>query len=205
MDGAVGSLAVFGIFVMPVLGWVVVRYLAHRERMELIRHGMAPTVKMRGRDWRPADVPRPGTAMPGGADPNGKRKSCDPDYSAAGQRIVLHKGIRLTFIGLALTIGLSFIGYHDDGGLWPSIRPGPWLLGGLIPTFIGLAQVLSAVLAGATLADGSGWRPPEPPFAEPPFTPPPSYGSAPTYDSSYTYRPGGTQELRPPSPPPERR
>jgi hypothetical protein len=193
MDGMVAFLAVFGIFVLPILGWIVVRYLAHRERMEMIRHGMAPAGKVRGREWRRAEMPE--APMPG--RPASDRKSCETDYSLAGQRIALHRGIRLTFIGLAITIGLSFIGYRDDGGVLPSIHPGPWLLGGLIPTFIGVAQVLSAVLAGATLGgEPSGWQPSERPSVEPP---PPSYGS------SYTYRPGDTQELRPPSSPPDRR
>ena len=56
----------------------------------------------------------------------------------------LRKGIMTTFIGVALLIGLSFIGYRD--GTW---IPGPWLLGGLIPMFVGLAQVIGALLAGA--------------------------------------------------------
>jgi hypothetical protein len=42
-------------------------------------------------------------------------------------------------IGLALLTGLSFIGYHNHGRAFgaPTIEPGPWLLGGLIPTFVG--------------------------------------------------------------------
>jgi hypothetical protein len=204
-DGPIAALAIFGIFVMPVLGFIVVRYLAHRERMEMIRNGMAPVGRMRGRDWRNAGMPGPGLGMPPPQATVRSGKSCEPDFSAAGQRIVLQKGIRLTFIGLALTIGLSFIGY-SDGPIGPMWHPGPWLLGGLIPLCIGLAQVVSAWLSGAIPLPYPQQAPPgPPPFVDPPFAPPPSYGVPPTYDASYTYRPGDTQELRPPPAPPERR
>ena len=63
-DGPIAALAIFGIFVMPVLGFIVVRYLAHRERMEMIRNGMAPVGRMRGRDWRNAGMPGP-AVLPG--------------------------------------------------------------------------------------------------------------------------------------------
>ncbi|MBC7544350.1 MAG: hypothetical protein H7338_16640 [Candidatus Sericytochromatia bacterium] len=47
----------------------------------------------------------------------------------------LEAALTTTGIGLALTIGLAFIGL------------GPWLLGGLIPLFIGLARLLAILLA----------------------------------------------------------
>lgn len=204
-DGAVAGLAIFGIFVMPVAGWIVVRYLSHRERMEMIRHGIAPNVKMRGSDWRNAAMSGPDVGLDPGAN-RGRRN--EPDFTLAGQQIELRKGIRLTCIGFALTLGLSFIGYSSNDG--PTIHPGPWLLGGLIPMFIGLAQVASVLLSRGLAGGSFGPRGPMPqaPFVEPPFAAPPpssSYGVPPTYDSSYTYRPGDTQELRPPPAPPERR
>jgi hypothetical protein len=116
--GGVAALAVFGIFILPVVGWIVVRYLAHRERMEMIRNGITPPPgRMRGREWRNSQNfgPPPGMPnMPNMPGPAMSKKSCDDDdFSLAAQRIVLRRGIRLTFIGLALTIGLSFIGYAD--------------------------------------------------------------------------------------------
>jgi hypothetical protein len=209
--GGVAALAVFGIFILPVVGWIVVRYLAHRERMEMIRNGITPPPgRTRGREWQSSQNfgPPPGMPnMPNMPGPAANKKSCDDDdFSLAAQRIVLRRGIRLTFIGLALTIGLSFIGYAD-GPLGPAWHPGPWLLGGLIPLFIGLSQVTSAILAGATLGPTMYGPGPGAPFPDPPFKapPPPFGGPPPTYDSSYTYRPGDAQELRPPTPPPERR
>lgn len=210
-EAVLAALAIVGIFIAPVVGFVVIRYLAHRERMEMIRHGIVPPVRMRGRDWRRAAESEFAAGMPGmppgfAAQPPKapSRKSCEPDFSVAGQRVVLQKGVRLAFIGLALTIGLSFIGFHDDG-----FRPGPWLLGGLIPMFVGLAQIVSAMLGGATFGPayglGYGQQPHrDVPFVEPPFAPPP-HAAPPTYDASYTYRPGDTQELRPPPMPPDRR
>jgi hypothetical protein len=210
--GWVAFLAVFGIFILPVAGWIIVRYLAHRERMEMIRNGITPPGGMRGRDWRASrNFGAPGMPnmpnMPNMPGPATNKKSCDEDdFSLAAQRIVLRRGIRLSFIGLALTIGMSFTGY-SDGPMGPMWHPGPQLLFGLIPMFIGLSQITSAMLAGATLGPATYGPGPGAPFPGPPFnTPPPPFGGPPpTYDSSYTYRPGDAQELRPPTPPPERR
>jgi hypothetical protein len=58
---------------------------------------------------------------------------------AAGSRLTGRslESILITIaIGLALTVGMSFIGF------------GPWLLAGLIPMFIGLARLLALLLQG---------------------------------------------------------
>jgi hypothetical protein len=164
---------------LPVAAFVFSRVLSHRERMAMIAHGIAP-----------------GTAdrMPPGLKPSG-------DASENAQ-VTLKKGIRLAFIGLAITIGLSFLGFHGDG-VW---QPGPWLLAGLMPLFIGIAQVLIALISGATFGPNFS-RPQGPasqpaPFAPPPTEPPPA--NPISFDSPYTYRPGTTEQLRPPSTPPER-
>jgi hypothetical protein len=203
----VAAIAVFGIFVMPILGWVIVRYLRHVEHLAMIRAGMQPPIKG-VRDWRTVPPPQnmPGMPIPPTPPYTGRRRGCEPDFSAVGQQIALQKGIKLTFIGMALTLGLGSIGFLD-GPVW---HPGPWLLGGLIPLFIGLAQVAGAVVGGATFGPAFDRRPqPGPAFNEQPFTAPssapPPYGATPTYDSSYTYRPGDTTELRPPPMPPDRR
>lgn len=46
----------------------------------------------------------------------------------------MERGLTLTGIGLAFTIGLGFIGF------------GPWLLAGLVPLFIGLSRILAVLL-----------------------------------------------------------
>jgi hypothetical protein len=184
-DTAVAIIAILVIFGGPIFGWIVVSWLRHRERMqaqleriEMIRHGLIPPGGSAG-------FPGYGAAQGyGGAGHSGVTEAA---------RAQLFKGIKTSAVGLALFIGLSFI--HPG-------HPGPWLLAGLVPLFVGLAQVLTAYLSGATLA-GAAWRPadtvtppPGPRAAEPP--PPPG--------GPYTYRPSGTsQELRPPSPPPEKR
>ena len=182
---------IFFIFGMPMIAWLVMRGMKHRERqmehlerIEMIRHGIDP-----------------GTATV--ADPS-------PDLTTAKMRgayvihgldaspsaqVALQKGLVLAAIGLAITLGLSFIGY------------GPWLIGGFIPLFIGVAQIFIAINAGAQLRFGAPLPPQRPPDAPP--TPPPGAQTPPypgaTYEGSYTYRPGGTQELRPPTPPPAER
>ena len=178
---AVAIFSTFFLFGFPLLAWIVFRYLAHRERMEMIRHGMAPGTKLPRRPVQPGDY-------------------TSPTYSAADAHLTLRKGIRLTAIGMAMTIGLSFIGFRHD-----EMHLGPWLLGGLIPLFIGLAQVVIALLSGATLRPGPGWEPQAPGYHAEPARPGGAATASPSYDTSYTYRPGGAQELRPPGTPPERR
>src|SRR5581483_11225455 len=130
---------------LPITAWIVSRVLAHQERMEMIRRGYAPPPgpydakamrnAMKYGAWQPgAPVP------PGGFAP-----MYDPAHYAQAQ---LRRGIQVAFIGLALLIGLSFIGYRGGG----DFVGGPWLLGGLIPMFVGIAQIITAVLSGARIA-----------------------------------------------------
>jgi hypothetical protein len=178
-------LVVFG---GPLLAWTYFRMLAHRERMEMIQHGLDPGPLGRAREWRAA---RAEHTAPRGAAPT-------DNGDAAYAQSALRKGLVIASVGLALTIGLSFIGLYDGpGGTY--FHPGPWLIGGLIPLFVGLAQIMIAVLSGAQLHFGP--RPYQPTSIGSP-TPPPTGSPTPTYEGSYTYRPGGTQELRPPTPPP---
>jgi hypothetical protein len=95
-----------------------------------------------------------------------------------------------------LLIGLSFIGYHSGDGPFGSatIHPGPWLLGGLIPMFVGVAQIIIALLSGATFG--------APRFGPPP---PPPAGGQRTYGSSQPGQPGPRyEELARPVKPPDR-
>ncbi len=108
---AIVSIVVF--IGLPLLAWMLSRYFAHRERLEMIRHGY----------FLPASPSIPNAS--------------------------LRRGISLTFIGLALLIGLSFVGY--TGGRF---HLGPWLLGGLVPMLAGIAQIVIAFLGGARL---HGW------------------------------------------------
>jgi len=52
----------------------------------------------------------------------------------------LRWGIIITALGFALTIGLYTIGF-DSGNNYP-LHLGPWMLGGLIPLFLGIGLVL---------------------------------------------------------------
>ncbi|GAC1543383.1 MAG: hypothetical protein NVS3B16_09640 [Vulcanimicrobiaceae bacterium] len=170
--------AIFCLFGLPVIAFVAFRVLAHRERMAMIRGGFAPGKA----DARVAYAAQP--------------------YSSEAAHTTLRKGITLSFIGFAITLGLSFIGLQEvgGGGLPGSWHPGPWLIGGLVPLFVGLAQVVIALLSGATLRPMT--MPAAPYVAEQAS---PAANDPPTFDGPYTYRPGATQELRPPRTPPERR
>jgi hypothetical protein len=189
MDDAIGALAIICIFGLPFIAWIAIRGMAHRERMEMIRNGMMPNNDFRGANAqfsRRADVP----------PPQATRRGCN---STDDPQATLRKGIVVTAVGVALTIGLSFIGTVADP---PHYTFGPWLLGGLIPLFVGLAQVVSALMSGATVGPPQGnpyaaYRPGPQQQQAPPPPPPP-------FDQSYTYRPGSMQELQPPGGPPDR-
>ena len=172
-ENEVAALAVVSIFALPTMGFVFMRMLAHRERMEMIRNGMAPTADPRWAKMaaaqQMAQPPRPGWY----GDPHAQ----------------LRKGVVTTCIGVALLIGLGFIGYSGDG----TFRLGPWLLGGLIPMFVGIAQIVNAMLAGASI-------PTMPRNIGVPPQPPPT-GSTPPPNGPYAYRPGATEELPRTKPP----
>ncbi|HTU80557.1 MAG TPA: DUF6249 domain-containing protein [Candidatus Acidoferrales bacterium] len=182
----------------PIGAWIVSRVLAHQERMEMIRRGFMPPPdpRMMRRTMKYGVPPgfQPGSAPPPGFVP----PAYDPEYYAQHQ---LRRGIQVAFIGLALLIGLSFIGYHGSGEyVW-----GPWLLAGLIPMFVGIAQVISAVLSGAKIG-GIASGPAAAHFgpAETTEVPPASASAAaPPPPGSYGgWRPGSTPEIgKPPSPP----
>lgn len=55
-------------------------------------------------------------------------------------RPLLRWGILLTALGLAFTLGLYLLGLSGAQG-YP-LGLGPWMLGGLVPLFLGLAMLL---------------------------------------------------------------
>jgi hypothetical protein len=196
-DSIVSALAIVCIFGLPIAGWIAVRAFRFMERMEMIKRGIVPppdyNISRRAyREWvRNGGVgPMPGTAQPftqqpytqpqqpsqpppfvGARPSKSSWSSCAPDDDA---QQALYKGIRLAAVGLALLIGLSFLG----GTFGTSdFHGGPWLLGGLIPMFVGIAQMIIALMSGAQLPGSRvnfGPPPPAPPPPQPP--PPPSSG-----------------------------
>jgi len=184
-DNVVAALAVVCIFGLPVAGWIVTRMLKHMERMEMIKRGIAPPDdSTRWEKWEQAAF----TARQAAQQQAGMYVNHPSNWNP-GAQACLRKGIVTTAVGVALLIGLSFIGLHGDG----TFTMGPWLLGGLIPMFVGLAQIANAILAGAQFPRSGvtiGPIPPPPPGSAPP---PPS--------GPYTYRPGATEELPRTKPP----
>ena len=59
---------------------------------------------------------------------------------AKSNKTILRWGIVITALGLALTVGLYTIGFSSSN-MYP-FHLGPWMLGGLIPLFLGLGLVL---------------------------------------------------------------
>ena len=199
-DDIAGILAIFFIFGGPILAFVIMRVLAHRERIEMIKRGYIPNMGKRG--FRGGYTPAP---PPWGAPEAGPAPQTQAEYyDVPSAQRALRGGIITTFVGFAIFIGLSFIGYHPHEGVFggPSLEPGPWLLGGLIPMFIGIAQIIIALLSGARF--GIPVNPAAPPGAghgNP--QPPPNVGSS-YYEPPHPQPRGAKyEELKRPVPPPD--
>jgi hypothetical protein len=175
MSDFVPALAIFCIFGLPIIAWVIIRILAHAERVEMIRRGIVPPPngtwgaggRRAWREWARTQQQQGGYA---GAPWQQQSQTMTPPppktpppgwYADDDAQTALFKGIRLALIGFAILIGLSFIG-HGHGG--------PWLLGGLIPMFVGIAQIIIALLSGAQLPGVQSRTP----YVGPGTMPPPS-------------------------------
>jgi hypothetical protein len=201
-DTLVPIFAIIFLFGGPIAAIIVWRVLAHQERMEMLRRGMAPPPdprmvrKAMKYGWQPGPMPGPGPIP--GPIPTINAYGYDPGFYAQQQ---LRRGMQVAFVGLALLIGLSFIGFHGMG----APRYGPWLLGGLIPLFVGIAQVITAVMGGARIGGGPvGVGAPQN-FGPPPgaSAPPPPSASAQAPGGPYGWRPGSTPEIEKPAGPPD--
>ncbi|HVN69807.1 MAG TPA: DUF6249 domain-containing protein [Candidatus Binatia bacterium] len=186
--------AIIVIFGAPIAAFIVSRVFAHQERMEMLRRGIVPPPNWREMrramkyGWAPG-------AMPQG-QPN--QYGFEHDFYAQQQ---LRRGIQVACIGFALLIGLGFIGYHGDG----RYVYGPWLLGGLIPLFVGIAQIIGAVLSGASFGPPAA-RQSFGPSSGAPGAPTSAAGSAPPPGPTYGgWRPGPTPEIEKPASPPDYR
>lgn len=190
-------LVVFG---LPLTLAIVNRVYAHQERLEMLKRGIVPppdpkwAKRMGKAGWYdPGMYGMPPQGAPGMPPPY------DP-YSAMynNPNRQLRKGITLVCVGIALTVGLSFI---------DPTHPGPWLLGGLIPMFVGIAQVVIAMLSGAGGASNifsSGPQPGMPPPGQQAQAPGQPFTNARdvTPGGYAGWRPGPTTGLeKPPSPP----
>lgn len=195
-DTLIPLFAIVFMFGAPCAVWCISRVLAHQERMEMLRRGIVPPPN--AREFRRAMKSgwTPGPTQQG--QPN--QYDCYPSHDYYAQ-VQLRKGVQVAFIGLALLIGLGFIGYRGD----EPYRYGPWLLGGLIPLFVGIAQIIGAVLSGASFGPASSRQS---------FGPAPggtSQGSAsqgastPPGPMHGGWRPGSIPEIEKPASPPDYR
>ena len=202
-DNLIPVLGIICLFGLPVIGWILGRMMKHRERMEMLRMGMVPPPD--GRSWGRRDrfagasAPPPWTGVAGPTVVPGAPLTYGYEDPNSAQ-CTMRRGIITTMVGFAILIGLSFIGYHGgDGPFSPAtIRPGPWLLGGLIPMFVGIAQIIIALMSGAVFMIRMG-----PPPIGPAGSPPPGQRS---YGTPQSGQPGPRyEELARPVPPPERK
>lgn len=147
MASALTALIVFGIFPGLIFGFVLLsRYLKYRETKMLLEHGITPPQP----SYPPPPTPM-SQVMPSRPAPHRSRAQ-------------LTWGLVLSGVGLALTLGLWPIGLIANGAMGEGgprfpLGIGPWMLGGFIPLFVGLALILGHV---ATL-DGSPATGPTPP------------------------------------------
>lgn len=193
-DDLAAVIAILCVIGLPMAYAISSRYFAHQERLAMIQRGIAPPPDSR---WAKRAAkqgwcdPSPYAQAPQAYDPYG--------YAEWQANRALRKGITLAMIGFALFVGLFFI---------DPFRPGPWLLGGLIPLFVGIAQIMIAVLGGARFGPfGMNAPPPPAPGIGPgpqyqQQQPPPFAGQRDPSPGPYAWRPGPTTELeKPPSPP----
>lgn len=69
-------------------------------------------------------------------------KGMFPLEMRAASTLLLQRGMITAMAGLALTVGLGTLGFT------------PWLLGGLVPMFVGLAMLISYYLGPKEEAEG---------------------------------------------------
>jgi hypothetical protein len=177
-DDFIGLLAVLIIFGGPITYFIINRLFTHNERMEMLKRGMIPPEDLKkGRVYG---------APYAGVPPQPMQPMYYPDMQA---QAALRKGISISAVGFALTFGLSFIGF------------GPWLIGGLVPLFVGIAQIIIAVMSGAQFGPTPRMQSfgSPPPHVEQP-APPPYANSSSTAGPAPTGPPYG---WRPPSGVPE--
>jgi hypothetical protein len=209
VDTIAPILAIIFFVGLPVSGWIYRMYLKHEERMEMLRRGIVPppefSDKRMYRAWRRAGSPWPPPGMTAQTPFVQPQPQPQPWSSPEDDpQRALYKGIRLTLVGLALTIGLgiAFGGYSGN----------PAILGGLIPMFVGIAQIIVAILSGAQLP---GVMPAQT-FIPPPQPPPPGtgapgpgagFGAAGAPPPPWADQPGRPrfEELSKPVPPPDLR
>jgi hypothetical protein len=206
-DNVVGAIAIIAVIGLPISGWIVSLVFRHHERMEMLRRGIVPPPtfdKQAYKAWRRSGAPWP---PPGAAQQTAWQQQAapmppQPPWTASPDddpQRALYKGIRVALIGFALMLGL--------GIAFGGFRGNPIILAGLIPMFVGIAQIIIAVLSGAQLpgvAPPVTFIPPPPhqPGAPPP--PPPGYGSQPppAQPPPWAERPR-FEELSKPTPPPD--
>ncbi len=114
----IGTCVIPIVFLVAIFGTVVLlRWFKHREILALAEKGLLPAQYAQY-------------------------------MSASRGRGLLGWGIALVALGLALMIGLWPLGFvtrpggHAEGPPYP-LYFGPWMLGGLIPLFIGLALLIT--------------------------------------------------------------
>jgi len=203
----VGAIAVLCIFGGPIAAFIIIRILAHSERIEMIRRGMVPP-QGGGKRWNRMNAGPVPPPYYGNVPPVGPQMAYVPPTRDESPDSTLRRGIMTTLVGFAILIGLSFFGYSSSGPFnTPQFQPTPLLLGGLIPMFVGVAQIIVAVLSGARIGMAQN-APYSPPPHQAPPQPPPSYNTSAS-GSTYVYEPeprvhNGNEELRGPAKPPDR-
>ena len=207
-DNVVGALAVIMIFGLPISGWIASIVFRHQERMEMLRRGIIPPPtfdKSAYKAWKRSGAPwpPPGAGAAQQTPWTAQQPVPPPRWTAADDdpQRALFKGIRVALIGLAITVGLgwAFGGYRGN----------PAILAGLIPMFVGIAQIIVALLSGAQLPGvmpQTTFIPPPPPPGPGAPPPPPDSGFAGSGPPPpWAQQPGRPrfEELSKPVPPPD--
>jgi hypothetical protein len=208
-DTIIAVFAIVFTFGAPALAFIVARALRHQERIEMLRRGIVPPEfgdKRAYRAWRRAGSPWPPPGAGQAQQQQGQAPWVQPPpvWTPSPEddpQRALFKGIRVALIGFALTVGL--------GSMFGGYSGNPMVLGGLIPMFVGIAQIIIALLSGAQLP-GMQPRvtfipPPHPAPGPPPPPPPGGFGATPPQPPPWAEQPGRArfEELSKPVQPPD--
>jgi hypothetical protein len=167
MNGVLMTFIIFVLFPGIILGFILIsRYLRYKETQTMIEHGITPPPPqpMIARPMMPPQAPPHIPPMPQGSYPPTMPPPMPPMGTMPGRmapappvpprpsRGQLTWGLVLVGVGVALTLALWPIGWiansaAGESGVHFPLGLGPWMLAGFIPLFVGLALILSHIIA----------------------------------------------------------
>jgi hypothetical protein len=160
MSGVLITFIIFVLFPGIILGFILLsRYLRYKETQTMIEHGITPPPPkpvMPAMPTLPPQAPPMPPPYAAPMPPAAMRPMPPPPVMPPAPqrpgRAQLTWGLVLSGVGIALTLALWPIGFiansaSGESGVHFPLGLGPWMLGGFIPLFVGIALILAHVIA----------------------------------------------------------